>query len=107
MKQHHTTSQGIPYTKMRRWMAAAYRSVLHTPLMHGLIEVDVTRARARLREHEATTGESLSFMAFFMVCLAKAVEEHKAVQALRKGRKHLVLFDEVHVSTPIDREVDG
>ncbi len=107
MKQHHTTSQVIPYPKMRRWMAAAYRSVLHTPLMHGLIEVDVTRARARLREHQATTGESLSFTAFLIVCLAKAVEEHKAVQALRKGRKHLVLFDEVDVYTPIEREVDG
>src|SRR5258707_13283209 len=92
---------------MRRWMAAAYRFVLHTPLMHGLIEVDVTRARARLREHQATTGESLSFTAFLMVCLAKAVEEHKAVQAVRKGRKQLVLFDEVDVYTPIEREVDG
>ena len=107
MKQQHTDYQVIPYPKMRRWMAAAYRSVLHTPLMHGLIEVDVTRARARLREHQATTGESLSFTAFLAACLAKAVEEHKAVQAVRKGRKHLVLFDEVDVYTPIEREVDG
>jgi hypothetical protein len=33
MKQQHTDYQVIPYPKMRRWMAAAYRSVLHTPLM--------------------------------------------------------------------------
>jgi pyruvate/2-oxoglutarate dehydrogenase complex dihydrolipoamide acyltransferase (E2) component len=107
MKQQHTTSQEIPYPKMRRWMAAAYRSVIHTPQMHGLIEVDVTRARARLREHRTTTGESLSFTAFLIVCLAKAVEEHKAVQALRKGSRHLVLFDEVDVYLPIESEVDG
>ena len=97
----------IPYPKMQRWTAAAYRSVRHTSLMHGMIEVDVTRARVRLREHQATTGEPLSFTAFLIVCLAKAVEEHKAVQAVRKGRKHLIMFDEVDVYTPIEREVDG
>jgi pyruvate/2-oxoglutarate dehydrogenase complex dihydrolipoamide acyltransferase (E2) component len=73
-------------------------------MIHGLIEVDVSRARAFLREHQAKTGESLSFTAFLIACLAKAVDEHKAVQAYRKGRKQLVLFDDVDVETQIERE---
>ena len=107
MKQQHVDYQVVPYPKIRRWLAAAYRSVQHKPMIHGLLEVDVTSVRARLREHQANTGESLSFTAFLTACLAKAVEEHKAVQAVRKGRKHLILFDEVDVYTPIEREVDG
>ena len=107
MNQQYAASQVVPYPKMRRLEALAYRSVQHKPMIHGLIEVDVTRARARLRDHKAKTGESLSFTAFLTACLAKAVDEHKAVQAYRKGRKRLIVFDEVDVYTPIERDVAG
>jgi pyruvate/2-oxoglutarate dehydrogenase complex dihydrolipoamide acyltransferase (E2) component len=59
------------------------------------------------REHKAKTGESLSFTAFLIACLAQAVDEHKAVQAIRFGKKHLILFDEVDVYTLIERNVAG
>jgi pyruvate/2-oxoglutarate dehydrogenase complex dihydrolipoamide acyltransferase (E2) component len=107
MKQQHADYQLAPYPKIRRWLALTYRSVQHKPMIHGLLEVDVTRARAYLREHKAKTGESLSFTAFLMTCLAKAVEEHKAVQAMRKGKKQLILFEDVDVMTFIEREMNG
>jgi len=107
MKQQHADYQVVPYPKIRRWMAAMFRSVQHKPMIHGLIEVDVTRARAHLREHKATTGESLSFTAFLTACLAKAVDEHKVVQACRKSSKHLIVFEEVDVYLPIEHDVAG
>jgi len=106
MKQQHNY-QVVPNPKIRRWFAAAFRSAQHTPIMHGLLEVDVTRARTFLRAQKANTGESLSFTAFLIACLGKAVEEHKAVQALRKGSKRLILFEEVDVFTLIERDVAG
>jgi len=107
MKQKHADYKMVSYPKSRRFMAAARRSTQHTPRMHGLIEVDVSRARAFLRDHKAKTGEALSFTAFIIACVAKAVAEHKSVQAYRKGRKHLILFEEVDVVTYIERELDG
>lgn len=107
MKQQHVDYQVVTYPKYRRWAAAAYRSVQHKSMMHGLIEVDVTRARAHLKEYRAKAKEPLSFTAFLIACLAKAVEEYKAVQALRKGSKRLILFEDVDVYTPIERNVDG
>ena len=107
MKQKYVDYQVVPNPKIRRWFATAFRSAQHTPIMHGLIEVDVTRARAFLREQKANTGESLSFTAFLIACLAKAVEEHKAVQAFRLGSKRLILFEEVDVFTMIERDVAG
>jgi pyruvate/2-oxoglutarate dehydrogenase complex dihydrolipoamide acyltransferase (E2) component len=107
MKQQHADYQVVPNPKIRRWFAAAFRSAQHTPMMHGLIEIDVTRARAFLREHKANTGKSLSFTAFLIACLAKAVEENKAVQACRKGSKRLILFEKVDVYTLIERDVAG
>jgi pyruvate/2-oxoglutarate dehydrogenase complex dihydrolipoamide acyltransferase (E2) component len=107
MKQQHSDYQVVSYPKMRRLEAIAYHSVGRASRMHGLIEVDVTKARARLRDHQAKTGESLSFTAFLIACLAQAVDEYKAVQALRLGRKHLILFEEVDVYTPVERDVAG
>lgn len=107
MTQQHADDQVIQYPKMRRLEALAYRSVLHKPMMHGLLEVDVTAAHTFLREYKARIGESLSFTAFLTACLGKAVDEYKAVQAYRQGSKHLILFDDVDVYLPVEREVAG
>ncbi len=107
MKQQHADYEILPYSKVRRLEAIAYRAVQHKSMIHGLLEVDVTKARAILRAYKAKTGESLSFTAFLIACMAKAVEEHKAVQAIRKGSKHLIVFHDVDVYTPIEREVAG
>jgi pyruvate/2-oxoglutarate dehydrogenase complex dihydrolipoamide acyltransferase (E2) component len=107
MKRQHADAQVVPYPKFRRWMVAAYRSVQHKHMIHGLFEVDVTRARALLREHQAKTGESLSFTAFLATCLAKAVDEYKGVQAYRQGGKRLVLFDDVDLYIVIEHDIAG
>ena len=65
----------IPYPKSRHFMEEAIRSTHHKPMMHGLLEVDVTKARAYLREVKARTGESPSFTAFIIACLGRAVDE--------------------------------
>jgi pyruvate/2-oxoglutarate dehydrogenase complex dihydrolipoamide acyltransferase (E2) component len=103
MKEQQRNYKVIPYSKIRRIMATEFRSSHSTPMIHGLIEVDVSKARAHLKDQKAKTGESLSFTAFLIACLAKAVEEHKAVQASRKRSKHLIIFEDVDVLTYIDR----
>jgi pyruvate/2-oxoglutarate dehydrogenase complex dihydrolipoamide acyltransferase (E2) component len=107
MRKNHNDYKVVPYPKIRRLLSLMMGSVRRKHMIHGLIEVDVTRARQYLREHKAKTGESLSFTAFITSCLAQAVDENKSLHACRKGRKHLVLFDEVDVATQIEREVAG
>lgn len=76
-------------------------------MIHGLIEVDVTRPRQLITEHKNETGETLSFTAFVIYCLAQAVDENKMMHAYRARRNRLVLFDEVDVNTQIERDLDG
>jgi pyruvate/2-oxoglutarate dehydrogenase complex dihydrolipoamide acyltransferase (E2) component len=71
----------------------------------ALFEVDVTSAREHMREFKARTGQGLSFTAWVMKCIGQAVSEHKHVQAMRKGRRELVLFDDVDISTIVERSV--
>ena len=107
MNKHHDDYQVVPYPKLRRLLAVMLRALQRKPMMHFLLEVDVTRARQSIRDHKANTGERWSFTAFLIACVGKAVDEHKAVQAYRKGRKHLVLYDDVDVETQIERDVAG
>src|SRR5215213_9221195 len=97
----------MPYPKSRHFMEEAIHSTHHKPMMHGLLEVDVTTARAYLQEVKARTGESPSFTAFIIGCLGRAVDEHRYVHALWKGRHHLIQFDDVDVLTWIEREIAG
>lgn len=99
--------QTLPYSKMRRAATANLRSFQRKPMVHGLIEVDVAKARAFLQEHKARSGESLSFTAFIIACVAKAVDENKSVQAYRWGMTRLVVFDDVDVALVIERDIAG
>lgn len=74
--------------------------------MYGLLEVDVTAARQFIEEHKARTGETLSFTGYLILCLARAVDENKAVQAYLKGRKQLILFDDVNVGLMVESKKD-
>jgi pyruvate/2-oxoglutarate dehydrogenase complex dihydrolipoamide acyltransferase (E2) component len=76
-------------------------------MIHGLIEVDVTRLRRRMSEIKSNTGESISFTGYIIYCCAQAVGLNKHMQAYRDWRGRLILFDEVDVSTAVERQVGG
>ena len=102
MKKRLRHYQEVPFPKIRRVYSEQPREVQRKPIFHALVEVDVTKARQSLRDYKARSGESLSFTAFIAMCLGRAVDEHKSVQAYRKGRKHLILFDEVDVCLMVE-----
>jgi pyruvate/2-oxoglutarate dehydrogenase complex dihydrolipoamide acyltransferase (E2) component len=107
MKKRQYDYKLVPFPKIRRVLAIMYPSVKRKPMVHGLMEVDVTKVRRYLREHKVKTGESLSFTAFIITCLVQAIDENKFLHAYRKGGKRLVIFDDVDIATPIERDMAG
>jgi pyruvate/2-oxoglutarate dehydrogenase complex dihydrolipoamide acyltransferase (E2) component len=99
--------QTIPFPKLRRLMVDGGRLARQKHLIHGLVEMDVTRVRQTIRDHKAKTGETLSFTAFIMVCLGQTVNRNKHMQAYRTWWERLVIFDDVDVNTMFEVEVDG
>jgi pyruvate/2-oxoglutarate dehydrogenase complex dihydrolipoamide acyltransferase (E2) component len=97
----------VPFLPERQLVVDALRVGRGTPMMNGLLELDVTRARRILREHRERTGESISFTGFVIRCLGKAVAAHPEVHALRDWRGRLVLYDDVDAATVVEVEVDG
>jgi pyruvate/2-oxoglutarate dehydrogenase complex dihydrolipoamide acyltransferase (E2) component len=94
----------VPFPWLRVPVVDSLRAARGKPMMHALVEVDVTGAREMLSEHRRRTGETLSFTAFIIACAARAVSEHREMQAYRRGRRHLIFFDDVDVCMNIEHD---
>lgn len=104
--------QPLPYQVRRLpWNSATTADIMHAGRMRhhvqGLVEIDVTVARERLRAHQARTGEKLSTTGWLAFCLGKALVEHPALNVHRLGARRFVQFDDVDVMLLVEREVDG
>ncbi|MBK8480168.1 MAG: 2-oxo acid dehydrogenase subunit E2 [Proteobacteria bacterium] len=97
----------LAFPPERRLVLDSLRLGRHKPMMHGLLELDVTQARALLAAHRERSGEALSFTAFVLACLGRAVVTHPEVHALRDALGRVVIFEEADATAIVEIEVDG
>jgi pyruvate/2-oxoglutarate dehydrogenase complex dihydrolipoamide acyltransferase (E2) component len=107
MKRKYQDFKLVPFPKMRRVLSIMLSSVRRKNMMHGLVEMDLTKAHQYMRDYKARTGVSLSLTAFIVTCLAHAVDENKSVQAYRKGKNQFILFNDVDVTVQVERKQGG
>ena len=107
MRKTESGYTAIPFPWERQMIIEGGRIASKRHTVFGLLEVDVTEARQILHDYKERTGESISFTAFIVTCLGKAVEEHKMVHAYRDWRNRLILFDEVDVNMVVEIEMEG
>ena len=69
-------------------------------VVHGLVEVDISRARTLI----ADSDTDLSFTAFIAASLGRAIAAHPIVHARRSWRGDLVIFDDVDVCVMVEAE---
>lgn len=100
-------SRIVPFPRSRKLVVDACRYGKRQHTIYGLLEVDVTEPRRRIRDHAGLIGEPLSFTAFVAGCLARTVAEDPSIQAYRDWRGRLVIFDEVDVNAIVERRVHG
>lgn len=98
--------QTIPFPASRQIVVDGGHLAAGRHIVHGLLEVDVTTARQFIRDHKDRSGETLSFAAYVINCLAAAVKTHPPVCAYRGWRGPLIVFDDVDVATLIEIEQD-
>ena len=96
-----------PFPRGREEIVDALEVGVGRHMVHALLDLDVTDAWQRVRDHEASPGERLSFTAFLVASLARAIDGNRCLHACRDWRGRLVLFDEVDVVTLIESEVDA
>jgi len=92
---------------LRRTALDAGRLGRRKHIVHALIEVDVTAPRATIREHLAATGEKLSFTAWVIYCLGRAIALHPHLHAYLSWRRRVVIFEHVTINTMVEVEAGG
>ncbi len=101
----HFTAQSYPPT--RQLMVDGGRMGRQKHTVHGLVEFDITTARETIRQHNLKSGENISFSAFFLACLGKAIDADRQMHAYRSWRNQLITFDEVDVNMLFEVEENG
>ena len=107
MKRGREGFKTEPIPKMRRFSLDAGYLGRRRHIVHGLIEVDVTESRNFIQKHKSKTGETLSFTAFIIFCLSKAIEKNPHLHAYRNWRNQLVIFEDVNINSMIEIDRDG
>lgn len=107
MKAKHDMHTVIPYPRNRLLMVDGGRMGIQKHTVHGLVEFDITQALDTIHQHKAQTGEALSFSAFFVACLGKAINSDKQMHAYRSWRNQLIIFEAVDVNMLFEVEVNG
>lgn len=107
MKRQNASHTVHPFPRIRLPMVDGGRMGRQKHTVHALVEFDVTQAHQAIRQHKAQTGETLSFTAFIIACLGKAVALNPHMHAYRSWRNQVVIFDEVDVNTLFEVEVNG
>jgi len=74
-------------------------------IIYGLVEADVTRARELGRVISTRDKSKISFTAFLVASLARAIVSSPEVQAYKDWRGRLIVFHDVDVVTLIEPEL--
>jgi pyruvate/2-oxoglutarate dehydrogenase complex dihydrolipoamide acyltransferase (E2) component len=96
----------IPFPKNREMVIDVVELGMLKHHVKGFFEVEVTLARRYIKEYYENTGNKLSFTSWIIKCIGQAVYENKHVHALRRGKKELIIFDDVDVLVTVERIVN-
>jgi len=72
----------------------------------AMLEFDVTETRRKIRQMRRD-GERVSFNAYLIKVIGTAVERHKEVSAFRYSKRRLMVFNDVNISTVVEKSVNG
>jgi pyruvate/2-oxoglutarate dehydrogenase complex dihydrolipoamide acyltransferase (E2) component len=98
----------LPWPRIRELVVDAMTVGHRAHMAHGIGELDISRASALIEQYKSKLPSGVSFTAFLVYCLGHAIDEHKMLHAYRKGRRRLIVFDDVDVNTLLEkRKPDG
>jgi len=76
-------------------------------MIHVLFDADVTEVRKHREKKKSEGAVAPSLTAFIIKCVADAAMTNKRITALRFTSRKLAIFDDMHVSCNVEKEIDG
>ncbi len=73
----------------------------------GMIELDVTESRRKIRGYNKSTGNNISFTAWLIGVISTTIKKYETSASFLKGKRKLMIFDDINVSIVVEKELDG
>ena len=96
----------IPFSLERKQIVDFLRIAKAKHTAYVILELGITGVRDKIRQARRKHKRDASLTGYLLYCFAQAVSDNKMIQAYRKGN-NLVIFDDVDVSTMVERTVNG
>ncbi|MBD3350219.1 MAG: hypothetical protein GF364_01915 [Candidatus Lokiarchaeota archaeon] len=95
----------IPFSKMRQVVVDVLYHAKRRHTVWGLFEVDVTETRKILAEYKKKHEKSITLTAWMIFVISHALGKYPRMQAIRKGRNKLIIFDDVDINLIVERTI--
>ena len=96
----------IPFTRGRDIVVDFISLGKKSMRVYAVGDIDVTYPLKRIKELKEKSIK-LSFSAYLTYVFAKTIEEYPYMQAIKWGRRKMVVFEDVDVTFLVEREVEG
>ena len=96
----------MPFSLERKQIVDFLRIAKAKHTAYVILEIDITGVRQNIRQARRKHKKAASLTGYLLYCFAQAVADNKMIQAYRKGN-NLVVFDDVDVSTMVERTLKG
>ncbi|MFA5010788.1 MAG: 2-oxo acid dehydrogenase subunit E2 [Ignavibacteria bacterium] len=73
----------------------------------GLIEVDVTLSRKRIREYNNTHSNKISFNSWLINVIACTIKKYETSSSYLIGKNKQIIFDDINVSIVVEKDIKG
>jgi pyruvate/2-oxoglutarate dehydrogenase complex dihydrolipoamide acyltransferase (E2) component len=97
----------VDFPRMREYVIDVMVPAQNKHMIHVLFEADVTEVRKHREKKKAEGVAAPSLTAFIIKCVADAAMTNRRIAALRFASRKLAIFDEMHVSCNVEKEIDG
>ena len=72
----------------------------------GLLEIDVSLAREKIRS-AIKSGRKISFTSWMLKVISNTIVQNRLIHSINHKKRTQVAFNDVDISIPLEREVDG
>lgn len=72
----------------------------------GMIELDVTESRAKIRKYKRETGR-ISFTSWLVKVIGMTVSRHEQVASYLKNKHKVIIFNDINISLAVEKEING
>jgi pyruvate/2-oxoglutarate dehydrogenase complex dihydrolipoamide acyltransferase (E2) component len=97
----------IDFPRVREIVVDVMVPAQNKHMIHVLFEADVTDVRKYLKGKKSEGAAVPSLTSFIIKCVADAAMTNKRITALRFAPRKLAIFDDMHVSCNVEKEIDG